>query len=269
MKLFLFIILSLFLAQACEAQSQLPEAMPEEVRISLNESGGMSRAYKKIRIENGVLEFEELTGGNRQAPQKWSAKISAEDLAGLYRVFVENKFDAVKNDTRQGVVYDAGSQSISITVNKTKSFQVTYGKNSPLSGRNLQRYKAVSEAIFELVAQYENRKSIDSSNNAPAGEVEKYIQGTWRAEGENNQRSWFLEWTFAGGKFKQTGYPPILQEGSYRIVNVADGRITIELFAQKGNFGDQPRTIEIVTDPEDEKLTISGTKGFLRVARKN
>lgn len=154
MKLFTVIMLSLFFIQGCGAQTQLPKEMPENITVYLNESGGMTRAYKKIRIDGGILEFEELKGG-QQTPQKWSAAVSHEDLAKLYKTFVENKFDTVKNDRREGIVYDAGSESISISVNKLKSFGVTYGKNSPLSGKNLERYRAVRRAIDDLLAEYQ------------------------------------------------------------------------------------------------------------------
>lgn len=146
MKLFVVMILSLFLIQGCEAQTKLPAEMPEKITVYLNESGGMMRAYKKITIDEGVLEFKELKGG-QQNPQKWSANVVREDLEKLYKIFVENKFDTIKNDERKGIVYDAGSESISISVNKLKSFGVTYGKNSPLSGKNLQKYQAVRRAL--------------------------------------------------------------------------------------------------------------------------
>lgn len=152
MKLFVIIILSLFLIAGCKAQTQLPEEMPENITVYFNESGGMMRSYKKITIDDGVLKFEEVQG-NRQNPQKWSANISRAQLAKLYKTFVENKFDLIKNDKREGIVYDAGSESISISVNKLKSFGVTYGKNSPLSGKNLARYQAVRDAIYDLIAK--------------------------------------------------------------------------------------------------------------------
>ncbi|HEY0459953.1 MAG TPA: hypothetical protein VGC97_12515 [Pyrinomonadaceae bacterium] len=155
MKLSVIIIFSLFLIQGCEAQTALPREMPENITVYLNESGGMRRAYTKVTIDEGMLEFEQLTGGQATA-QKWSARLAGEDLARLYRVFVENKFDTVKNDERQGIVYDAGSESISISINKLKSFGVTYGKNSPLSGDNLKRYRAVRSALDDLIAKYKN-----------------------------------------------------------------------------------------------------------------
>lgn len=261
MKLFVIIILSLFLNQGCEAQAtKLPAEMPEKITVYLNESGGMRRAYKKITIDDGVLEFVELKGG-QQNPQTWSASVAREDLIKLYKTFVENKFDTIKNDERQGIVYDAGSESISISVNKLKSYGVTYGKNSPLSGNNLQKYQAVRRALDELVAKY---RSEDRSMN----EAENRIQGTWRAEGESGGRSWFLEWTFAGGKFKQTGYPPITQEGKYRVLSSDADQLTLELYEQEGTFGGGKREIRILPDKETGQLTISGRSGFKRTAGK-
>jgi len=257
MKLFSIIILSLCFIQGCEAQeTQLPKEMPEKITIYLNESGGMMRAYKRIRIDERLLEFEELKG-NRQNPQKWSANVSREDLAKLYKTFVENKFDTIKNDERKTIVYDAGSESISISINKLKSFGITYGKNSPLSGKNLARYQAVRRAFDDLIARYQNESR---------SENEKYIQGTWRTAGENSGRAWFLEWIFDNGSFKQTGYPPITQEGKYRVVAASDNKITLELYEQKGTFGEEAGEIQILIDRESNKLTISDRSGFTRTA---
>ena len=257
MKLFVIIILSLFLIQACDAQeTKLPKEMPEKITVYFNEGGGMTRAFKRVTIDEQVLEFEELKGG-QQTSQKWTAKVAREDLAKLYQTFVENKFDTIKNDKRQGIVYDAGSESISISINKLKSYGVTYGKNSPLSGKNLERYEAVRSALDDLIARYQNKKQTTVGN-------EKYIQGTWRVEGENGGKSWYLEWTFAGGSFKQMGYPPIIQEGKYRVITEDGNKITLELYEQKGTFGDETRKIEISIDKEANQLTISNTKGFKR-----
>lgn len=154
MKLFLF-IMSLFLIQTCQAQSQLPKQMPEKVVFSLSQNGGMSRSYKKIKIENGVLEFEELKG-NQNDPQKWSVNISAGEIEKLYKVFFESKFDLIKNDARQGIVYDAGSENIVISFSRSKYFHVASGKTSPLSGNNLSRYQSVRMAIYNLIGKYQN-----------------------------------------------------------------------------------------------------------------
>lgn len=262
MHLFWIIILNLFWVGSCEAQSELPKTMPERVSFSYSEGGGMSRSYKKIRIAEGVLEFEELVG-NQGEPQKWSANVSDADSANLYRIFVENKFDRIKNDERKEIVYDAGSETISISVN-LKSFNTTYGKNSPLSGKNLRRFQAVKKAMDELVEKLKNRKN-ESSLSMTTSQAEDFIQGKWRTAGENGGHAWFLEWNFDGGKFKQVGYPPILQEGKYKITKVGNGKIFLELFEQKGTFGEETKTVEIVIDSQTKLLNIEQMKGFSKV----
>ena len=81
-------------------------------------------------------------------------------------------------------------------------------------------------------------------------------------------RVWFLEWTFAGGKFLQTGYPPIKQEGKYRVVKQSDDKLTLELYEQKGNFGTKDRRVEIVIDEKNERLKIWNQENFSRVENK-
>jgi len=94
---------------------------------------------------------------------------------------------------------------------------------------------------------------------------EKLIQGTWRLEGSNNGHSWFLEWKFEHGKFTLKGYPPLYQEGSYKIVKTDGNKLTIELYEQKGNFGTENSQIEIVINKEKDKLKIKGQEPFSRV----
>ncbi|NJM52844.1 MAG: hypothetical protein HC846_05290 [Blastocatellia bacterium] len=262
-QLFWIIILNLFWVGSCEAQSKLPEKIPEKVSFSYYEGGGMSRSYKKIRIAEGVVEFEEMFG-NQSEPQKWSANLSDADSANLYRIFVENKFDRIKNDERKEIVYDAGSETISISVN-LKSFNVTYGKNSPLSGKDLSRFQAVRKAIDELLEKSKNQKN-DNSLDMTISEAEEFIKGKWRATGEHSSKhTWYLEWTFNSGKFKQVGYPPILQEGKYKIVVVGNGKITLELYEQKGTFGEEKKTIEIVISSQTKLLNIERMNGFSKI----
>ena len=264
MNLFVIIIMSLFLIEACSAQEEkdfrLPAEMPENITIDLYQGGGKTRAFKKITIDEGVLEFEELSG-NSGTPRKWSARVAREDLAKLYKVFVENRFDSIVNDKPKGRAYDAGSESIAVSINSQKTFRATYGKNSPLSGANLERYQTVRTALYDLMER-------SAPNAKTGGENEKFIQGTWRAEGMNGGYGWYLEWTFDGDKFKQIGYPPIVQEGKYRVVSADADKITIELYEQKGTFGEQKREIQITLDREANQLTISGTKGFKRTAER-
>ena len=94
---------------------------------------------------------------------------------------------------------------------------------------------------------------------------EQRIQGTWRLEGANGGHAWFLEWTFTEGKFTLKGYPPLFQEGSYRITKSGPGRLTLELYDQKGNFGTENSQLEIIIDRRKDKLRIKGQGPFSRV----
>ena len=95
---------------------------------------------------------------------------------------------------------------------------------------------------------------------------EKVIQGMWHLEGNDGRGlSWFLEWTFMDGKFSLHGYPPLNQEGRYRIIKTEGHKLTLELYDQHGNFGTENSQIEIVIDKRKDKLKIKGQGPFSRV----
>jgi len=250
-------MVSLFLVFGCDVRSQLPEKMPDDVSFSLNQTGGMMRAHKRINVTAGTLEFDEVTGNG--TPQvKWTKEIARKDAEKLYRAFVDNKFDTIRNDKRTEIAHDAGSEYISLSLGIGQTFNAVYGKNSPLSGQNLRRFQAVSKAIRDLLAKYQDGEVADIELN------EESLQGTWRAAGETPDRhTWFLEWTFKDGRFKQLGYPPITQEGKYRVVKSEANRLTIELFDQDGTFGKEPQRMEI--SAEDGRLKIQNMKGFVKI----
>jgi hypothetical protein len=91
------------------------------------------------------------------------------------------------------------------------------------------------------------------------------IQGTWRLEGSSGGRAWFLQWKFEQGKFTLAGYPPLHQEGSYRIIKTEGSKLTLELYDQEGNFGTENSQIEIIVDKDQDKLKIRGQGPFSRV----
>ena len=113
-----------------------------------------------------------------------------------------------------------------------------------------------------------------SSGMISAQDHETFIQGKWRLEGEfpkdksGRSRVWFLEWTFADVTFLQIGYPPIKQEGKYRIIKHVENTLTLELYEQKGNFGTKDRQIEMVIDEKNKRLKIVQQDGFSRVENK-
>lgn len=93
---------------------------------------------------------------------------------------------------------------------------------------------------------------------------EDFIQGMWRLSGETGGHAWYLEWTFHRGTFDLKGYPPLAQEGKYRIIKVEGHKLTLELYDQKGNFGTESSQLEVVLDKKKETLMIKGQGPFKR-----
>ena len=95
--------------------------------------------------------------------------------------------------------------------------------------------------------------------------AEQFMQGTWRLTGTNDARhSWFLEWTFDQGKFNLDGYPPLHQEGKYRVLKEQGNKLTLELYEQQGNFGTANSQIEVVIDKDKDTLKIKDQGPFKR-----
>ena len=96
---------------------------------------------------------------------------------------------------------------------------------------------------------------------------EDFIQGKWRLTGENDGHAWFLEWTFDRGRFDLKGYPPLAQEGKYRIIKSDGDKLTLELYDQKGNFGTDNSQIEVVIHKKKNTLMIKGQGPFKRATQ--
>jgi hypothetical protein len=253
--LYLFLALSIFCTGCAAQTTALPKEAPADVSFDYYQGGAMSRSYRKFDIENGMLTFEELR--NRQEPKiAWTAKVTTAEIADLYKAFRTNGFDTIQNDERDAIVHDAGSESISISLGIGKTYRVTYGHNSPLSGRNLERYRAVKKALDALLARH------GSSKKPPDDDP---LTGTWRAAGDHgNGHTWYLQWKFADGEFEMQGYPPILQKGKYQIAGSSDGKFSLVLFDQSGNFGAEERTVEVAFGP-DGTLKIDQMAGFRKI----
>ena len=163
----LITVLLNFSAFECSAQkaSRLPAEMPETVEFEFNKSAGMIFAYTRIKIANLSITVEEKNG-DEQNPRQWTARIDRGEQENLYRLFVENRFDALKNDERRGIIYDAGSEGISINAGTNAFFSITYGPNSPMSGDNLKRYRKIAGAINALRAKYEGTAQKTASADA-------------------------------------------------------------------------------------------------------
>ncbi len=146
------------------AESELPKEMPENVRMKFSENGGMAPEWHSIEISDDEILITDKKMDD-DTEKKWFAKISKEDKANLYKIFVENKLDLIENDKQKEIVYDAGSEGIYIRAGNV-SKNVSYGMNSPLSGRNLSRYSAVKKAIVDLEKKYITKSKQVSDNFA-------------------------------------------------------------------------------------------------------
>ena len=158
-KAFIFVLILTFTLTAFAGysggrrqKSDLPKAMPENTEMSFNASGGLLPIFKRVVVSDNMLFVEETTFQNREL-KKWYAKISKDKKIELYRAFVENKFDSIKNEKQKAVVYDAPTETISIRAGG-KSYNVSSGLNSPLSSVDQKRYQNVKDAIFKLEADY-------------------------------------------------------------------------------------------------------------------
>jgi hypothetical protein len=95
---------------------------------------------------------------------------------------------------------------------------------------------------------------------------EKFIQALWQLQGNDGHgHSWMLEWTFMDGKFTLHGYPPLSQEGRYRIIKTEGNKLTLELYDQKGNFGTENSQVKIIIDKRNDKLKIKDQGPFSRI----
>ncbi len=166
LKIFLlhtFIFASLLNPADCSLfsfqKSTLPKEMTENTEMSFSENGGMSPYSKTIKIKEFDLTVEESSVKNKK--NVWTAKITREEKIELYQIFVENKFDLIKNEENKTITHDAGSEGVFIKTGD-KFYNVSYGANAPLSSANLERYKNVSNAINELEAKYQNKSKTDS-----------------------------------------------------------------------------------------------------------
>ena len=87
----------LIMFASCEAQSKLPKEMPSDVEMNFNENGGMTPYFTSIRIKGESLNYKARLPQTGQKEITWTANISGADKAKLYQLFVENKFDTIKN----------------------------------------------------------------------------------------------------------------------------------------------------------------------------
>ncbi len=143
---------------------ELPPEMPADTQMKYSENGGMSPAYKSVRIFGNQIIVEEVTMKVREK-QIRTAEISQDDQNEFYQTFVVNKFNLIKNDECGEIVYDAGSSGINISFDK-KVYGVQYGDNFPLSGENAKHWSNIRAAFEQIEAKYKDKLELKTENFA-------------------------------------------------------------------------------------------------------
>lgn len=93
-----------------------------------------------------------------------------------------------------------------------------------------------------------------------------FIQGQWSySQDLGGGFASVLTWDFRSGHFTLEGYPPLLQEGDYRVVTSEGDSLTLRLVNQSGDLPTDDRDIVILLDRSAETLMIDGQGPFHRV----
>lgn len=82
--------------------------------------------------------------------------------------------------------------------------------------------------------------------------------GTWKDEERlPDGFASYLQWTFKrNSTFKLEGYPPLIQEGKFRVEKIEGNKVTLFLFEQKGDLPTEDRLLPLVVG--NNTLTIDG-----------
>ena len=94
----------------------------------------------------------------------------------------------------------------------------------------------------------------------------QFIQGQWSYSQDLGDGFFSnLTWDFRTGHFTLEGYPPLYQEGDYRVLTSDGDNVTLRLINQSGDLPSDDRDLEIVLDRSAETLMIDGQGPFHRV----
>ncbi|MEZ5346142.1 MAG: hypothetical protein R2681_11385 [Pyrinomonadaceae bacterium] len=131
-----------------------PKVMPADVKMTYYNHGGMTDSWERIEIFERSISFEVKEMDNQET-KSWKSEITREESEVIYRTFVENRFDKIKNKKQGEIVYDAGSETLSIKAGDVDK-SISYGPNSPLSLTNEERFNNIFQAVKKLAEK--NRK---------------------------------------------------------------------------------------------------------------
>lgn len=92
------------------------------------------------------------------------------------------------------------------------------------------------------------------------GSGEAFLQGTWHHSGTldpdspNGGFSYFIEHAFHKGKYVKKGYPPIYEEGSYRVTEDGNDRVVLEITIKTESGETNKSTMTLTLDRQNGKI---------------
>lgn len=146
-QLNLFFTMTFFFFQCGQGQNSndLPDQLPENLRIRAHQGGGMLPQSENIYIsaDSSYLDYF-----YDQARNKIHFQVSEEELKKLYAVFIENQFGKIQ--TREEKVYDRGGTSLYLDYGK-KTARVSNSGMSFVALKWQKAYQSCWEAVQQLV----------------------------------------------------------------------------------------------------------------------
>ena len=137
-------------APATGETSKLPAEMPPTVQFHYMYHNGQM-TLTTIDVKNGIVEYEHRESGMSPTIKR-KRTLSSKELEALYRVFVDNRFDLIRNDPRVEYANDTSNDRISIDLGPGSYIQIVFDPiMSPLSGESLKRFEAIKNAMFKLL----------------------------------------------------------------------------------------------------------------------
>jgi len=156
-KNIIFFIL-LFSSGACKGDTtHLPSELPEDIKIIYVSNSEMSRTRLEIIITADTIKISESTG--IIIKDTVTAVISKQEITNLYNVIKLNKFETLKNKESDDIVYDAGEESITVSI-VNFYHGASFGLNSPLKNEEQEKqFVNIRAEILKLREDYKNRQN--------------------------------------------------------------------------------------------------------------
>lgn len=126
--------------------SALSPTWQKDNRVQYSSSGGMIDESENLTIYTDSAIY--IVRGN-QMENKYKLVYTKNELDAMAKVFYDNKFDKIQ-ETETGLVYDKGTQAISIC-NSKGCIQKAESANTTFKGEHMERLRKVTEYVLSTV----------------------------------------------------------------------------------------------------------------------